>query len=334
MVRSSRLALIAAALVVLAALPLVVPSFYVFVLTKVLIFALLAMALDVVFGYGGMPSLGHAAFFGTGGYVVGIGLTRWGWGFGEVLLVALVLGALLGAIMGLLTIRTEGIYLLLLTLAVAQSLWALAFEQVEYTRGDNGISGITRETIPFGLVSRVGYYEFVLAVVVVAALCLWQFTRSPVGRALVASRESRVRLEGLGYRTWAYRVGAFTLSGTVAALAGLLLVYLQGIASPELLYWTLSAEVLVMAVVGGAGTLLGPAVGAAIIVLLEQVVSSVTERWITVLGALYILAILFLPDGLAGLGKRLWRPPAAPSEPEPEPATPSTVAGVAERSAP
>lgn len=290
-------------IVLLAAVPSVFSSFHVFVATRVLIFAIFAMALNLVFGFGGLPSLGHAAFFGIGGYTVAIGLTRWGWEFWTILVVAVLLGLVVGALMGLLTIRTQGIYLLLLTLAFAQSIWALAFEQVEFTAGDNGISGITRDSIPFGL-SR-DFYTFVLIIGVLLAAVMWLWGRSPAGRVLVGARESQSRMEALGCRVWPYRVGAFALSGAISAIAGMLLVYLQGIASPDLLGWQLSAEVLVICIIGGTRTLFGPAIGAAVVIILQEVVSGYTERWNIVLGLLYILTMLVLRDGLTGLAERL-----------------------------
>ena len=283
---------------VLYAVPWFVPAFYVFLTSRLLVFALFAMALNLVFGYGGLPSLGHAAFFGTGGYVVALGVTRWDWSFWTILAVVVLLGLVLGAILGLLTIRTEGIYLLLLSLAFAQSLWALAFEQVRFTRGDNGISGISRQSIPFGLGGD--FYSVILFTTVLFIGVMWVWTRSPAGRAVVGARESKSRMEALGYRVWQYRVGAFALSGMISSIAGMLLVYLQGIASPEILFWPLSADVLVMCIIGSAGVFLGPALGASLVIGLQSLVSTYTDRWVLVLGVLYILTMLFLRDGLLG----------------------------------
>ncbi|MGH3756358.1 branched-chain amino acid ABC transporter permease [Actinophytocola sp.] len=306
------------AIVLLALVPSMVSSFHVFVATRVLIFAIFAMALNLVFGFGGLPSLGHAAFFGIGGYTVAIGLARWGWEFWTIIAVAVLLGTVVGALMGLLTIRTQGIYLLLLTLAFAQSIWALAFEQVEFTAGDNGISGITRDGIPFGF--GRDFYTFVLIIGVLLAVVMWLWVRSPAGRVLVGARESKSRMEALGCRVWPYRVGAFALSGAISAIAGVLLVYLQGIASPDLLDWTLSAEVLVICIIGGTRTLFGPAIGAGVVIVLQEVVSGYTERWNIVLGLLYILTMLVLREGLTGLAERLRsRRRRAPEGDEPEP---------------
>lgn len=316
--------------VALFLVPSVLSPFYVFVTARILIFAIFAMALNLVFGLGGLPSLGHAALLGIGGYTVAIGLTRGGWGFWAILATAILLGVLLGAFMGLLTAKTEGIYLLLLTLAIAQSLWALAFEWVQLTRGDNGIAGISRATIPFGMAAD--YYTFVLGVGLLLVAIMWLWTRSPAGRALVGARESKTRMEALGYHVWRYRVGGFALSGAISAVAGVLLVYLQGIASPELLRWQLSANVLVMAIVGGAGTLFGPALGAAVVIGLQEYVSTFTQRWMIVLGLLYIVTMLFLRDGLTGLATRFVRQHEPDTGPEPPPdAEPAAAGGVEEQ---
>ena len=285
-------------------LPYFLSSYYVFVATRIIIIGILVMALNLVFGHAGLPSLGHAAFFGLGGYSVALGLMEWSWGFGTVIIVACGTGFLLGTLVGILTSRTEGIYLLLLTLAVGQGFWALAF-QLNITRGDNGIAGISRESLPFGISSTNAYYHFVLGISLVVMFCLWIGLKSPAGRTLIGARESKSRMEALGYRVWAYRTGAFAISGLISALAGVLLVYLQGIASPEMLSWTLSAEILVMAIIGGAETFIGPVLGTLVVVVLEEFVSSVTERWMTVLGLVFICTMIVLPTGLTGLISRI-----------------------------
>lgn len=302
--RMAMAAMFAAALVALAAVPFLLPGFYVSLASRILIVALFALAFNVVFGMGGMPSLGHAAFFGLAGYTVGLGVTRWDWGFATIVVVALLLGAAMGAVFGLLTQRTKGIYLLLLTLALGQAVWGLAFQQVTLTRGDNGISGVARDVIPLG---PLPYYHFVLVVTVAAAAVLWVFARSAVGRTIVGCRESPTRMTALGYPVGTYRVVAFVVSGTFSALAGVLYAWHFRFVSPDMLAWETSAMVLVVAVLGGARTFAGPAVGAAVIIGLEFWVSLHTDRWMTVLGLVYIAVILFLPDGLLGLGDRLRR---------------------------
>jgi branched-chain amino acid transport system permease protein len=181
--RSSALRSLAmlAVLAGLAALPLLLTGFQISVLTRILVFALFGVAFNVVFGAGGMPSLGHAAFFGAGGYLVGIGTTRFDLGFAAVIIGALVIGALLGAIMGILTLRTEAVYLLLLTLAIAQAFWGLAFQQVRWTGGDNGIAGISRQLLPIGGANVATLYWAVLVIVSFFAALVWWFQRSPAG---------------------------------------------------------------------------------------------------------------------------------------------------------
>ncbi len=292
---------------VLFALPYMASAFQIGVASRIVVFALFGIAFNVVFGAGGMPSLGHAAFFGLGGYMVGIGTVRMDWSFPTVLIAAVVIGALLGAFVGLLTLRSTGIYLLLLTLAVGQALWGLAFQQVRWTGGDNGIAGISRSMVVPGEATAATFYWTILTIVAVFAAIVWWYQRSPAGVAVVAHRESASRLAALGYRVNAYRIGAFTVSGSVAAVAGVLYAVLNRFVGPENLAWTMSAEVMLFAIVGGAAFFAGPMIGAAILVTLEVWVSGFTDRWLTVLGVTYILTMLFLPEGVLGLVDRMRR---------------------------
>jgi branched-chain amino acid transport system permease protein len=285
----------------LAFVPFVATGFHTSVVSRILVFALFGVAFNVVFGAGGMPSLGHAAFFGVGGYLVGIGTLRYELGFAAVLVGALLLGGLLGTIMGVLTLRTKAVYLLLLTLAVAQAVWGLAFQQVRWTGGDNGISGIPRSILPLGATNAATYYWAVLGLVVVFIALVWWFQRSPAGVAIVAHRESPSRLAALGYRVGAYRVAAFAVSGAVASVAGVLYALQNRFVGPENLAWTMSAEVMLFAIVGGATFFAGPIIGAAALVALETWVSGFTARWLSVLGLTYILSMLYLPQGVLGL---------------------------------
>jgi branched-chain amino acid transport system permease protein len=287
--------------IVVVALPFFGSSFQVGVASRIAVFALFGLAFNVVFGAGGMPSLGHAAFFGLGGYLVGIGTVRLDWSFPSVLLLAIVLGAVLGALVGVLTLRSNGVYLLLLTLAVVQALWGLAFQQVRWTGGDNGIAGIARGMIVPGEASAATFYWSILAIVTFFGALVWWYQRSPAGVAVVAHRESPSRLAALGYRVSVYRVGAFTVSGSVAAVAGVLYAVLNRFVGPENLAWTMSAEVMLFAIVGGAAFFAGPIIGAALLVTLEVWVSGFTDRWLSVLGLTYILTMLFLPQGVLGL---------------------------------
>lgn len=289
------------ALLAFASVPLWATGFYTGVATRIVVFALFGLAFNVVFGAGGMPSLGHAAFFGTGGYLLGIGVTRYDLGFWTVLVLAIVVGAVLGVVVGLLTLRTHGVYLLLLTLAVGQAVWGLAFQQVRLTGGDNGIAGIPRAELVPGGDNVATFYWFVVAVVAVVATLLWWFQRSPAGVAIVAHRESASRLAALGFRVGAYRTAAFGVSGSVAAIAGVLYALHNRFVGPENLAWQMSAEVMLFAIVGGATYFAGPIVGALLLVALETWASGFTERWVSILGLTYILSMLYLPNGVLGL---------------------------------
>lgn len=300
-----RVAAMVVIVVAALAVPFVASAFHTGIATRMAIFALFGLAFNVVFGAGGMPSLGHAAFFGVGGYIVGIGSLRYGLGFGTILVLALLVGGLLGIVMGLLTLRTQGVYLLLLTLAIGQAVWGLAFQQVRLTGGDNGLAGISRGLLPIGGQNVATFHWAVVVLVVCFAVLLWWFQRSPAGIAIVAHRESASRLAALGYRVGAYRVSAFAVSGAVSAVAGVLYAMSNRFVGPENLAWQTSAEVMLLAIVGGATYFAGPIIGAILLVGLETFAIGFTDRWVSILGLTYILSMLFLPDGVLGLIDRL-----------------------------
>lgn len=284
----------------LVLVPAFTDSFYTFVATRMLLLGLFATAYNAVFGFGGMSSLGHAAFFGIGGYTVGIAVTRWDWHPLLVLTVAVLLGAAVAALFGVMCLRVRGIYLLLLTLAAAQAIAGLAFYQTEWTGGDNGIPGIPRDGLPSMVREGDGYYWLTLGVVAVCVTLLWIYQRSPLGMSVVGVRESEARMSATGYRTGSLRIVAFTVSGAFSAVAGVLEVYLQGSVSTSNMSWLISADVLVFAILGGARHFLGPFLGAVMVTGLEVWVSTYTDRWTTVLGIVYIATALFLADGVLG----------------------------------
>jgi branched-chain amino acid transport system permease protein len=260
------------------------------------------MSLYLILGYAGLRSLGHAAYFGVGAYAVGLLAVRvvdnfW-LDFGTGLLAAGVTSALFG----LLALRAQGAYLLMITLALAQVLWGIAFGWRWLTGGDDGLPGVPRPGagLPWSLSSGPSFYYFVLVVFVVATAALWVIVRSPFGAALVGIRESERRMQVLGYNTWLYKYVAFVLAGLIAGVSGNLFVYYNGFVSPAYLSIVFSAMALIMVILGGAGTLLGPALGSAAIVFLENVISASTERWLTVLGLIYVAVTLFAPAGIMG----------------------------------
>jgi len=302
---TARVLLVIAA-VALGLAPLGLSSYQLGLLTKTLIFAVFAMSLNLVLGYTGLPSLGHAAYFGVAAYTAGLlalrGITNFWVDFGAGVAAA----AATAALFGLLALRTRGAYLLMITLALAQVLWGIAFGWKSLTGGDDGLPGVPRPAagLPWSLADGVRFYYFALAIGIVATAVLWLVVHSPFGRALVGIRENERRMEVLGYNTWAHKYVAFVVAGALAGVAGTVFVAYNGFVNPAYLSVVFSAMALIMVILGGAGTLLGPAVGSAVIVFLENVISAHTQRWLLVLGLIYIGVTLFAPSGLIGLLNR------------------------------
>jgi branched-chain amino acid transport system permease protein len=300
-------AALAALVLVLVAVPPMLSSFLLSLVTQALIYAILAMSLDIVLGYMGLASLGHAAYFGLGAYAVGILSTRYGAGFWTTLAVGVLLAAAAAAIFGLVALRATGVYFLMITLALGMVVWGLAHRWVSMTQGDNGISGVPRPELgPWTLGSGRAYYYLALAAFLLAALALWVMVRSPFGKTLVGIRESTSRMRTLGYHVWLHKYVAFVIAGTVGGFSGVFWGYYNGFVSPADMELTTSVKVLLMVALGGRGTLLGPALGALLIVLLENLVSVYTHRWLLILGAVYIGTIVYAPEGIVG-AVRQWR---------------------------
>jgi branched-chain amino acid transport system permease protein len=272
-----------------------------------MILALFAMSLDLLIGYTGMPSLGHAAYFGIAAYATGLLALRLHWNVWLALPAGVLMAGLTAALFGLLALRTRGSYFLMITLALSQVLWGIAFGWRSLTGGDDGLPGVPRpqHALPWSLSGDTPFYYFVLLIVVVSTLVLVRIVSSPFGHALRGIRESETRMSALGYNVWRYRFIAFVLAGAFAGLAGCLYAYLNSYVSPNYANVVMSAEVLLMVFLGGAGTLFGPALGAALIVWLENVISGYTERWLMLLGLIYILVGMFAPNGITGLARDL-----------------------------
>jgi branched-chain amino acid transport system permease protein len=290
-------------LAVLALLPLALTSYQTSLATKMLILALFAMSLDLLLGYTGLASLGHAAFFGVAAYAVGLLTLRAGWNPWLAFPVALAAAASLGALYGLLALRARGTYFLMITLALAQVLWGIAFGWRTMTGGDDGLPSVPRPSLPlpWSLGDTTPFYYLVLLVVGLAMVMLVCIVRSPFGYALRGIRESESRMLALGYNAWRYKYLAFVLAAAFAGLSGALYACYNRFVGIEYLHVVRSAEALLMVILGGAGTLVGPAIGAALIVLLENVISNYTQRWLMVLGAIYVVVTLVAPRGLMGL---------------------------------
>ena len=292
--------------VLVATAPAYLSSYYVGLLTKSLILGLFAMSLNVLMGYTGLGSFGHALYFGVGAYTAALLSLKLIANFWVDSVAALAAAALVALAVGPLTLRARGSYYAMITLALAQVAWGVAFGWRSLTGGDDGLPGIARPVLvgSVTLSGETSFFYFVVAVFVVAALALAVIVDSPFGKTLAGIKESETRMEVLGYNVWAYQYAAVALAGVLGGLAGMLFVYYNGYVSPVYLSIVFSAQALLMVILGGAGTLLGPAIGAAIIVLLENLISVFTERWLLVLGAIYVIVTLFAPRGIQGLLRR------------------------------
>ena len=291
-----------AAVVTAAVVAPFLPSYPLTLLTQVAIMAVLAMSLDVLLGYTGLPSLGHAAYFGVAAYAVGILTTERQAGFFTCLAAALLLAGLTAAVFGLVAIRATGTYFLMITLALGMVVWGLAFRWVSMTKGDNGIAGVPRPDagLPWNLSAPLPFFYFALLAAALAWIALGTLARSPFGLTLKGIRESESRMRALGYNVWLHKYLAFVISGVFAGLAGAFWAYYNGFVSPVDVQLVTSVETLLMVALGGPGTLAGPALGAAVIVFLKNFVSVYTKRWLLILGAVYIGVILFAPRGVLG----------------------------------
>ena len=303
-----------AVLLITITLPFIIKPFYLSLAIEVLIFAIFAMSLDLLLGYTGLPSFGHAAYFGLGGYLVGYiaSTSDLALGLTSNLLVTLpiVVGitAVIALIIGYFAIRTSGIYFLMITLAFAQMLFSIAIRWSGVTGGSDGLTGVQRPILGLGplsyqFASRESFYFLVLAFFLLSWWLLRQIVNSPFGWALRGIRENEQRMKALGYNTFRYKMTAFALSGGFASVGGLLFAHFFRHATPESLHWSTSGEVMIILIIGGSGTLTGPVLGAALVRLFPLLVSSYTERWETLMGLLFIIFVIFAPQGMMGL----WR---------------------------
>ncbi len=293
-----------AVLLILCVLPQVVGNYYVNLLTNMLIFAIFSMSLDLLVGYLHLPSLGHAAFFGVAAYTIGIFSTKVLTDFWLNFSLAILMAGAVAALFGFLVLRTRAGYFFMITLALAEVLWGIAFRWRSLTGGDDGIPNILRPDlgfIPWSLVDPTNYFYFVLFFFVIAFILMYIIVSSPFGRIILGIRESELRMRALGFNTWFYKYICFIIAALFAGLAGVLSVYLNGFVSPSALSVHMSAEALLPVLLGGSGTLLGPAIGAGTIVLLENIVSSYTERRLLFLGIMYLIVVMYTPKGILGI---------------------------------
>lgn len=300
-------------LIALVAIALIVPqsgSFVILLATRALAFAILAMSVDLLLGYTGMSSMGQAAYFGVGAYLTAVLATKFhfgmGWDFWLVVVLGILIGCALAALFGLFAIRAGGVYFLMITLALGQCVWGLAYRWNSLTGGDNGINMTGRPSFGLNLSNEVTFFYLVFAFFAVSMLMMYVLVRSPFGRSLAGIRERELRMQILGYNTWLHKYIAFIIAGGFGGLSGVLWAHTNGHVSPETVVLTTSVDSLLMVVLGGAGTLVGAAIGTAIVFGLREFLSTLVPWWQYVLGGVYVLTILYLPMGLMGIPSR-WR---------------------------
>ena len=294
------------AVLLLLTLPLwLANAYYVNVASQILFWAIFALALNVLVGFCGLTSLGHAALFAMSGYTAAIAFNA---GVGHTAAVLLAIGTTvaMSAVFAVLALRATGIGFLMITLALGQILWGVAYRWASLTNGDNGINFKTRPS-PFGfdLTSAPAFYYATLIVFLIAVASMTIFVQSPFGAAVRGTRDQPRRMTALGFNVWLIRFAAFLLSGFWTAVAGLLFVYYNQFISPQVAALQTSAEALLMVISGGTATVLGPIVGSAIVIIMKNVVSGYIERWNMVLGVIFVLIISFMPDGLVPGIRRL-----------------------------
>jgi branched-chain amino acid transport system permease protein len=300
---NNRIIPLAIGFILLAALPYWIPGvYYLNVASQILFYAVFAIGVNILAGYAGLVSLGHAALFGVAAYTTGYMLQA-GFGHPAAILTAFSVTALAAAVYAVVSLRTSGIGYIMITLAIGQIAWGLAYRWISVTNGDNGVS-LHGRPAPFGIAlsSPTAFYYTTLIVFLISIAAVAIFVRSPMGAALKGTRDQARRMNALGYHVW-----ATMFSALLTTAAAILFVYYNQFMSPQTVALTASAEVLLMVIAGGASTLFGPAVGAALVVIVKNVVSAYITRWNFLLGAIFVAIVIFMPEGLVPGSVRLWR---------------------------
>ncbi len=279
-----------------------ISQYYLYLIIKIIVWALFATSFNLVMGYGGMMSFGHAAFYGAGAYTCALLMVRTSCPMPLAFLAAPLVAALIGLVIGYFSVKIRGIfYFATLTLSFAQLLYILVFKWRSFTFGDDGIQGISSPALLSTLDTYVNYYYFALIVSAICFYILWRIVKSPFGMILRTLRENPERSTFIGVRIQKYRLIAFVISAFFSGVAGALYIFLETSAAPDVFKWSVSGEVLLMGLLGGMHVFFGPALGAVIMVLLNSFVTSYTEYWGLFIGTTLILILLFFPQGVGGL---------------------------------
>jgi branched-chain amino acid transport system permease protein len=293
-------------LAILVILPFALTDYPRALIAEIFIFAIFAMSLDLILGFTGLMSLGHAAFFGLGAYTVAVLGAQFGLNAWLGLVAGVALAAAGAALIGFFCVRTGGIPFLMLTLAFSQLVFSVALKWRDVTGGSDGMALAEQPSFfGFSLSHSLVMYFMTLIFFVAAYLGLRRLIDAPLGHVFVGIRENEPRMAAIGYPTRAYKLLAFTIAGAVAGLAGGLYVIFNGFISSDAVYWTASGDILIMTMLGGAGTLIGPPIGAAVFLLMKNVVSSYSEHWLAIIGAAFICCVMFFPGGIWGSVQKL-----------------------------
>ena len=301
----ARLALALATLAAALALPALGGPYWTGVVTQMLVFGLLALSADLLLGHAGLFSLTHAAFFAVSAYTLAILEVRYGFSTALAAPAGILAGTLLGLVFGM-AVRTRGVYFILITIALGYVVWGVMYRWSSFTGGDNGITSVPFPAVAgLAITSHTQYYYLVLAVVIACGLGYHVFKRSPFGLALRGIKSSETRMLSLGYHTGLHLYAAFVLSAALASLAGVLYVYYNRFVNPVASSFPVSVEAVLMAIVGGSGTIVGPFIGSGVVLGMRNWVSSYIEMHHAIMGAVFIATVLWAPDGLVGLAGRL-----------------------------
>jgi branched-chain amino acid transport system permease protein len=300
--RSKPLAIaIAMGCVLLALVPLFSGSYFLSFATEVLIFAIFAMSLDILLGYTGLMSFGHAAFFGLGAYTVVLLGAKYGLSLWLGLFAGIAVAAIGAVVIGFFCVRVKGIPFLMLTMAFAQLIYSVAVKWRDFTGGSDGVGGVVRPSfLSFSLDSPELMYLLILAFFVATYFVLRRLVDSPLGKSFVGIRENEMRMRAMGYPTVKYKLLSFVISGAVAGMAGGLYAFFNEYISPDAMYWSASGDVLVMVTLGGAGSLVGPVIGVMTFLGLKYFVSSTTQHWTLIIGIIFIFSVMYFPHGIYG----------------------------------
>jgi branched-chain amino acid transport system permease protein len=288
---------VAALFVLLLLVPMVLPRFYIYLLALILVTGLFATSLNMVLGYGGIYQFHHAVFYGVGAYGAAIMIAKLGCSPWLSFLTGPLLAALLSLVMGAICIRLSKLYFGMLQISLGSLVWAVVYRWYTFTGGDDGIHGVS---MPALIAHPKGSYYFTLLVTSICLFVMYRIIQSPFGSTLQGIRDNPVRSEAVGVNVKLQQLVALVIAGFFAGVAGVLFVVVDNSAFPDMLFWTLSLEVLIMCLLGGWFTFLGPMLGAAILVALRTFASTFTEYWTMIQGIILILVIIFLPEGVLG----------------------------------